>query len=46
MKDMNPSLSALEGPKSQEGKWPENSNPTEIDQRRIYPGEGKVFEDN
>ena len=30
----------------QEGKWPENPNPTEIDQRMIYPGEGKVFEDN
>jgi catechol 2,3-dioxygenase-like lactoylglutathione lyase family enzyme len=45
MKDRNPSLATLEGPEPQDGKWPENPNPTEIDQRRIYPGEGKVFED-
>jgi hypothetical protein len=39
------SLYALECPEPQEGKWPENPNPTKIDQRRIYPGEGEVFED-
>jgi len=46
IKDINPSLYALEGSEPQKGKWHENPNHTAVDERRIYPGEGKVFEDN
>lgn len=46
MKDVHPSSLALEGSEPQAGRWPENYHLTPADKRLIYPGEGKIFEDN
>ena len=46
MKDVHPSSLALEGSEPQKGRWPENYHKTPIDQRVIYPGEGKILEEN
>jgi len=46
MKDIHPSSLALEGSEPQTGRWPGNYYRTPIDQRVIYPGEGKILEEN
>jgi len=46
MKDVRPSSLALEGSEPQTGRWPENYHQTPTDQREIYPGEGKILEEN
>ncbi len=46
MKDAHPSSLALEGSEPQTGRWPENYYKTPVDQRAIYPGEGKILEEN
>lgn len=41
MKDTAPTSKALEGPEPQPGVWPSVSAPTPVQDRRIYPGEGR-----
>ncbi len=43
MKDKNPSSIALEGDKPQIGHWPSTTKPTPYQDRRVYPGEGKIL---
>jgi catechol 2,3-dioxygenase-like lactoylglutathione lyase family enzyme len=43
MKDRDPSPLALQGAEPQTGFWPEVTRPTPIEERTVYPGEGKVF---
>ena len=43
MKDKNPSSIALEGDKPQKGHWPSAVKPTPHQDRRVYPGEGKIL---
>jgi catechol 2,3-dioxygenase-like lactoylglutathione lyase family enzyme len=43
MKDKNPSAIALEGDKPQTGHWPGVEKPTPPQDRRVYPGEGKIL---
>jgi catechol 2,3-dioxygenase-like lactoylglutathione lyase family enzyme len=45
MKDRNPSKCALEGSEPVKGIWREGGNPTRVDMRTIYPGEGMIFKD-
>lgn len=40
MVDSRPSPVTLEGPEPQAGQWPEVVDPTPIEERGIYPGEG------
>jgi len=42
IKDLNPTSVSLEGPDPQPGIWPE-AEPTPLEDRRMYPGEGRVF---
>jgi catechol 2,3-dioxygenase-like lactoylglutathione lyase family enzyme len=42
MLDTQPSPAALEGPDPVSGRWPEK-RPTPEKDRRVYPGEGKIF---
>ena len=44
MKDSRPCAAALEGPDPVDGKWPPVKRPTPPDNRKIYPGEGKILE--
>jgi len=37
----NPSAVTLEGAESQPGNWPEVTEPTPPEERRVYPGEGR-----
>ncbi|MFC1515876.1 VOC family protein [Thermodesulfobacteriota bacterium] len=47
MKDRYPSTVTLEGSDPQTGHWPEVTDITPQADRRVYPGEGKIFaEDN
>jgi len=43
MKDRKPSLMALEGPDPQPAKWPAVKRSTPLEERTVYPGEGRVF---
>ena len=43
MKDKKPSPVALEGSDQRGGQWPEVESPTSPEDRRIYPGEGKIL---
>ena len=40
MADKAPSEIAKEGPEPVAGKWPEASDPTPVEERRVYPGAG------
>ncbi len=46
MKDKKPLPAALEGADPQPGHWPEITNPTTKDERRVYPGEGMILLDD
>ncbi len=46
MKDKKPLPTALEGADPQPGHWPEITNPTPKDERRVYPGEGMILLDD
>jgi catechol 2,3-dioxygenase-like lactoylglutathione lyase family enzyme len=46
MKDKKPPPVALEGADPQPGHWPEITNPTPKDERRVYPGEGMILLDD
>jgi catechol 2,3-dioxygenase-like lactoylglutathione lyase family enzyme len=46
MKDADPSAPALEGSEPQAGKWPEKYYKIPAGQRIVYPGEGKILEEN
>lgn len=43
MMDKSPSAVALEGPEPRSGQWPPVENPTPMDERWIFPGEGTVL---
>lgn len=43
MRDKDPLPAAREGADPQAGHWPEQAQPTPLDQRRMYPGEGTIF---
>ncbi len=43
MKDRKPALMALEGPDPQPAKWPAVKRSTPLEERTVYPGEGRVF---
>jgi catechol 2,3-dioxygenase-like lactoylglutathione lyase family enzyme len=43
MKDKNPTAIAKEGVDPQTGHWPEVKKATQVEDRRIYPGEGTVL---
>jgi len=41
--DTDPSPIALEGPEPSEDTWPDPAEPLPMDERSVYPGEGKVL---
>lgn len=43
MKDKHPTPTALEGAEPRTGVWPRVVTPTPIEERVVYPGEGRVF---
>ena len=43
MSDSDPSEVSKEGPNPQPGKWPSVKRPTQENERRVYPGQGKEF---
>lgn len=45
MRDRHARPIALEGPDPQPGKWPERGDPTPLQERMVFPGEGTVFTD-
>ena len=46
MKDKNPIVNALKGPDPQPGYWADIVSPTSYEERRIYPGEGKILSED
>ena len=46
MKDRQPTAITLEGPDSQSGHWPAVTEPTPLEDRIVYPGEGMILADN
>ena len=46
MMDKHPLPEALEGPDARPGIWPVPEQPTAMDQRMVYPGEGTLFSRN
>ena len=45
MLDKNPCHTALEGPEPVQGHWPSSRNQTHKVDKKVYPGEGRVFND-
>jgi catechol 2,3-dioxygenase-like lactoylglutathione lyase family enzyme len=43
MKDKHPTAEAMEGAEARHDCWPHPENPTPLDERIVYPGEGAVF---
>lgn len=46
MADRRPSKLAQEGPDPQPGRWPAPADPVAPENRRVYPGEGRVLVDS
>ena len=46
MRDKDPLPTALEGPEPRTGYWPAPADPTPLEDRAVYPGEGTLFRDD